>query len=797
MRTTLLPLLILILATSCGNSANADQVGERLAQANVQIEKQNFAKAEGIYLTILKQDVDNINAQLGLAKIARYKGEYGKSLNILKEIIEKKSDLLEAYTLTGEIYLAQANLEKALSVKADLLKIAPDAVETLVYQANIALFSGDEEAAHNFALNALNIDPNNASAASLSAKKYFDEENYAQALDIIETSLQKNKENINLSFLRIRILVAQGLTQKVETAYNELINLHPDNINVYRSFIRFYVSNGERKKVAGVIKQVSINEAININSKLGFVEYLNSLGFEQEATDFILSAKNIHSNSPALDLYLANQYALTNKLKEAEAEYRNLIQSKSSSDTPDVIAIRQQATVEYAKLKLKQGDTTGAKALISQVLALTPNSIEALKVRADLHVVENNYPAADADLTEVLRLEPENLSNKLALAANKFSMGNHAKAFSLYRTYLNDHPKDKRFVVNYLHRLIAVDNHQQARITASNWLGANGDQREVLALYAESLIGVKQFDLSLRILERYEAIAGETSFSQFLSAIAYSELGQQSNAIEAFKRSLSQGPSINSARGLLEAYQKAGKVNLAIDYFKDLLNKSDANAPVLYVLGNAYVIDKQYQNAKETYENLINTFPQTPAAYQGLAGVYRVEGNTDQALNILTSGLSKLPNVSLLYREIGLLYIEKEQFDDAITAFKRALELNPADIVVANNYVSLVTDYSNSRANLEALKPLVESLKTIDQTVLNDTIGWFYYRLGNYDEASRLINKAISTSPDEPIYWYHLGMINKAQNQKELAREYLDKSLALADENFSKINEVKIALDSL
>ena len=77
-----------------------------------------------------------------------------------------------------------------------------------------------------------------------------------------------------------------------------------------------------------------------------------------------------------------------------------------------------------------------------------------------------------------------------------------------------------------------------------------------------------------------------------------------------------------------------------------------------------------------------------------------------------------------------------------------------------------------------------------------DTLAWVYYKKGVYGSAADLLKEAIHTSPDNPTYHYHLGMVYDKLNDKAHAREELQRTLKLSP-NFEHAQEVKQVLSTL
>ena len=116
--------------------------------------------------------------------------------------------------------------------------------------------------------------------------------------------------------------------------------------------------------------------------------------------------------------------------------------------------------------------------------------------------------------------------------------------------------------------------------------------------------------------------------------------------------------------------------------------------------------------------------------------------------------------------------------------YERALKADPNFWFAANNLAFLLSEFSDQKADLDrALELSQKALKKRpgDPAIL-DTIGWVYYRQGDFSKAQGLIEQALAGAPDSAILNYHMGMALYKTDQIEEAREKLEKALAGDDE---------------
>ena len=123
-------------------------------------------------------------------------------------------------------------------------------------------------------------------------------------------------------------------------------------------------------------------------------------------------------------------------------------------------------------------------------------------------------------------------------------------------------------------------------------------------------------------------------------------------------------------------------------------------------------------------------------------------------------------------------YSTAGQIDNAITAYDGALRLNPRNVLAANNLAVLLVDYKRDPQNLQKAFDLSRDFeKDAPHPLFLDTLAWVRFKMGQQEEALRLMKDAVAKSPEVPALNYHLGMAFYQSGKTVEARTYLSKAL--------------------
>ncbi len=131
----------------------------------------------------------------------------------------------------------------------------------------------------------------------------------------------------------------------------------------------------------------------------------------------------------------------------------------------------------------------------------------------------------------------------------------------------------------------------------------------------------------------------------------------------------------------------------------------------------------------------------------------------EQALQVIQAGLKANPESEELQMLLASVYSTQGQIDQAITAYEGALRLNPRNVLVANNLAVLLVDYKGDPQSLQKAFALSRDFeKEAPHPLFLDTLGWVQFKMGQQEEALRLMKGAVAKLPEAPTLNYHLGM---------------------------------------
>ncbi|XP_065087846.1 UDP-N-acetylglucosamine--peptide N-acetylglucosaminyltransferase 110 kDa subunit isoform X2 [Ochlerotatus camptorhynchus] len=153
----------------------------------------------------------------------------------------------------------------------------------------------------------------------------------------------------------------------------------------------------------------------------------------------------------------------------------------------------------------------------------------------------------------------------------------------------------------------------------------------------------------------------------------------------------------------------------------------------------------------------------------------------DKSAQFSTLAIKQNPLLAEAYSNLGNVYKERGQLQEALENYRHAVRLKPDFI---DGYINLAAALVAARDMEQAVQAYVTALQyNPDLYCVRSDLGNLLKALGRLDEAKACYLKAIETRPDFAVAWSNLGCVFNAQGEIWLAIHHFEKAVAL-DPNF-------------
>jgi len=325
-------------------------------------------------------------------------------------------------------------------------------------------------------------------------------------------------------------------------------------------------------------------------------------------------------------------------------------------------------------------------------------------------------------------------------------------------------------------------------------LKAKPDSNAVRLLYVRSLLNAQRFADAAPQLETLTRNAPDMAQAWLTLGALHLQLREPAPATVALQKYISlvqaQGPAARAAasdsdddedapqtqedalsRGWLllsQAAEQQGDMRGAEAW----LAKIDSPQRVLEVQARRASLLAREGKLTQARELIRRAPERTPADARAKlmaeAQVMRDAKQWNEAAKVLTQGNQKYPNdVDLLYEQ-SMMYEKLNKLDDMERLLRKVIELKPDH---QHAYNALGYSLAERNVRLPEARTLIKKALELSpgEPSITDSLGWVEYRLGNHDEAVRLLRDAYRSQPDAEIA-AHLGEVLWVSGQIEEAK---------------------------
>ncbi len=468
------------------------------------------------------------------------------------------------------------------------------------------------------------------------------------------------------------------------------------------------------------------------------------LGKHEQALEAAHNAVRLEPKNIEYRETLAEIYMRAFRFEEATKEIEAILQQDST---------RRESWYDYAQL-LQFTAPLKSLEVCEQILERFGPDDHIYIQMVQLYSALGNLPKAAEAMKGMLALNPANFEIKKSLGDLYMQMDSIDAALNLFDELVELHPENVVLRASIAHAYLVKRDYAKAQ---------------------------EQFD-SL-ITRDTLSIEDQLEFGKVFITFVERDSVVIPLAEEMFNGMLKQYPDDWRPYWFLGAIANVKRDDsTSVVYFKKVTELAKWNADGWVGVASVWFDKGELQKALEVLEEAKKNVKEEFRVefIYGLT-LQRLKRPTDAAL-ALERAITINPKNADALSALGLVYDELKRHPDSDTMYERALRLSPNNSLVLNNYGYSLADRNEQLERAETMLKKALEQQPNNQSYL-DSMGWIYFRLGNFEEAERYIKKAIDLGTNSAVVFEHLGDVYSKMNQKEKAQEYWKKALDLDGNN--------------
>jgi tetratricopeptide (TPR) repeat protein len=234
-------------------------------------------------------------------------------------------------------------------------------------------------------------------------------------------------------------------------------------------------------------------------------------------------------------------------------------------------------------------------------------------------------------------------------------------------------------------------------------------------------------------------------------------VAERDEAIDVYRAALRLKPDYAEVHNNLGVALKAkGVLDEAITSYREAIRLKPDYVMALSNLGSALHSRKQYADAVIPLREAVRLDPNFAIAHANLGNVLAHTGTTDEAIEEFRTAIRLDPNNATAHNGLGgILCDRKKDYDGAIAAFRRALEIAPDHFMYLRNLGKALSGKGEYVAAEAAFRESARRRPTDPSAFLS--LADMFVEIRKWDDAIAVLQEVHRLHPENAAGYYRLG----------------------------------------
>lgn len=585
-------------------------------------------------------------------------------------------------------------------------------------------------------------------------------EDWEAALTALDAGLDQNPDE--RPYYQLRLLVLQQLDrdQDIEAQLRTMVERFSDDASLRQTLLRWYISQQRVDDAESYLRsQIDVQDAAPDSrvTLIAFLQRTRGLDAALEEVEAIL-AQISEQDAADQPLFLGVRASLLFDLgnrEEAIAEMYNVIDNTTSSEHLPKVKIT------LAQMLSATDNPVGARALIEDVLSEDATNIDALQMRAAWMIEDDRPDEALVELRRALDQAPREPQLFALMAQAHERAGNRDLMGEMLSRAVETSSSAPDEALRYAAYLVQEQRLLPAEGILIDALRLQPSNLQLLNALGSIYVSLEDWPRAQGVVEALGRNGGDTA-TTLANELSVGILAGQNRQeeLQALLEQLATDTGNSSNRAVLATIRLRladGDVQGAAAFLESRLADAPDDPDLRYISAGLLALQGNVEQAENVLRQLLEERPQSEPAWMTLYNLLRRQNDFAAASAALKDALTIMPdNLTLNWARASDLEREGD-IEGAIAIYEELYQRNSASPVIANNLASLISSFREDQESLQRAYAIARRLRGTEVAQFQDTYGWIAARLGNHAEALEYLESAAAALPADPTVRYHLA----------------------------------------
>ena len=331
--------------------------------------------------------------------------------------------------------------------------------------------------------------------------------------------------------------------------------------------------------------------------------------------------------------------------------------------------------------------------------------------------------------------------------------------------------------------ILGRSSPQDALAVLEAFVAANPDAKSAAGALAQRYVDRKRYKEARALMQRLwdrDRESRDLEFAVATIALEMKDYPEASRLLEDLKSAGYGEPGVIDLY-LAQVAEETRQWTKAIEHYQAVTDGDRAWLSKLRI-GAMYGKQGELAKGRQWLASLTAvTRDQKVQLTQAQAQLLRDAGDDAGAYQVLVHGLADNPGAPDLIYDLAMAAEKLDKVDEAESKLKELVALRPDDAQALNALGYTLVDKTSRTGEGLAFIQRAHKISPADPFIL-DSLGWAFYRMGQFDDAERYLQQALEGRPDAEIA-AHLGEVLWRKGEHEKARQVWKAQLVANPDN--------------
>jgi tetratricopeptide (TPR) repeat protein len=408
-------------------------------------------------------------------------------------------------------------------------------------------------------------------------------------------------------------------------------------------------------------------------------------------------------------------------------------------------------------------------------------------MRGQLLEHEGEFDDALREYEKAFRLDPRSADIAIALSSLSLRLGKLDQALDYARKAVEQDPKKTQALLALAGIYAGRKQYDEAISLYRQAIAADPALEDAYLYLGTLYASLKRYGEAEEMLRKLQKINPQSLMAPYYLGRMFAEQQKYDSALAEFRKAAEIHDDFEPAyTGMGFVYEVTGRTPEAIEAYKRAIVANPHNLETRQRLAQLYIQENALDDALATLEGLVALDPQSYDAFVKIGLIQVDKKEYQRAVGAFRSALEGMPKDLRVRHYLGSTLLALGALDEALAEYQAILAVAPDDLdaILQSAYIQ-----AKKEKPAEAISLLERAIKRQPgKADLYLYLSSAYSQTEEFERAADALKKGIAMAPDRDDLLFNLAVVYEKQGKRPEMIDALRKTLAVNADNVDALN---------